>query len=84
MPKFIGRVIPGSSPLSATQNAAKMVRITYAQAVKLLPSDVFYTVDTSDKGGPRRMAKRWNRWYASPSAIRVCPRATPNMLARAS
>jgi hypothetical protein len=59
------------------------VRLSYSQMV-LLPGDaVMYSLDTTDRGGQRSLAKRWFRWFASPAAILGCERSTANMRAKA-
>jgi hypothetical protein len=85
MPKFIGRTIPGCQNLpdnfdnfeSGSQTG--MVRISYSQARLLPPDVVFASLDTTDKGGRRSYAKRWNRWFAKPESILSCEKSTKNM-----
>ena len=86
MPKFIGHrehVLNRHIDTAPIADRKRLLRIPYAQK-KLLPQDtVYYIVDTSDKGGPHSLAKRWNRWYALPENVACCPRATASMRAKA-
>ena len=81
MPRFIHNPPPDdavkftSSRFSATWSQVQVAR----QNGELR---LGWEVDTSDKGGPRRMAKRWYRWYL-PTDIAVQPWATPAMKQRA-
>jgi hypothetical protein len=83
MPKFIGhREHTKNRPVSALPplERKRLVRINYAQK-KLLPQDqVFFVLDTSDRGGINSLAKRWNRWYALPETLANSPAATPRMV----
>lgn len=91
MPKFIGRTIPGSRDCgienATVENFAfPAVRLTYAQAAKLDPRDVWFSLDTTDGGSRGAYAKRWNRWFACAfDIITRNSQATPRMveLARA-
>lgn len=77
MPKLIGRTIPGSIRISDNAKAGPgVVRIRYAQA-KLLPCErVMCSLDTTDRGGPGRVAKRWFRWFATAAHILECQEST--------
>lgn len=86
MPKFIGQEIPGSRPLlhdNATEASTGLVKLTFLQASLLSAESVWYSLDTTDGGGPGILAKRWYRWFASREAIRNCPRSTHRMRWRA-
>lgn len=85
MPKFIGNSIPGSLEIEANAGensgtAAGLVRITYAQARMLPPAFVRCSLDTTDRGGRKSLAKRWYRWFVSAAAIVTSPRATSKMM----
>lgn len=93
MPKFIGNRAPeGAIKIhdNATEHSIAQsgttgaVRITYAQMLKLPATSVMYSLDTTDKGGIRTMAKRWYRWFSTVEAIQACPTATVNMRKRAT
>ncbi len=85
MPKFIGREAP-TGARQIEDNAApipgKRVRLTHSQAILLHPSRVVYSLDTTDRGGPKSLAKRWFRWFATPRAI-LDGASTPAMRERA-
>lgn len=84
MPKLIGNVIHGAVQIENNAKAnANRIRITYSQAAKLAPTQVICSLDTTDRGGKGSYAKRWYRWFASPSAIAMSPNSTRNMRARA-
>ncbi len=89
MPKFIGRTIPGSIDLedlslSDRRALTPLVSITYSQAKLLQSSDVYYMLNTSDRGAPGLFAKRWNDWYAQAETILASSAATENMKQRAA
>jgi hypothetical protein len=52
------------------------VRLTWPQAVRVRQAggQVYYDLNTSDRGGPGRLAKRWYEWFAS---VRDVLRADP-------
>lgn len=79
MPKFIGNTIPGCQDLPDNACPRNMVRLSYSQAVRLPAEQVYASLDTTDRGGKNSYAKRWNRWYAYPSAILNCEKSTENM-----
>lgn len=88
MPKFIGRTIAGANEISENVtagygDASHLVRLTYAQAIRLPASHVLCSMDTTDRGGRHSLAKRWYRWLAEPEAIISCVGSTPKMLANA-
>lgn len=84
MPKFIGhREHTLNKHVSEAPAASKLVKISYSQKVRLPQDQVYYCLDTSDRGGPRSFAKRWNRWYATQETILACEKATPKTKARA-
>jgi len=41
---------------------------------------VMYSLDTTDKGSRRSLAKRWYRWFARPEDIFYDPGSTKAML----
>lgn len=87
MPRFIGCTPPQGAQGIATEdipNTGKLVKLTYSQMRLMDPTDVYYVLDTSDRGGPGLMAKRWYRWYATRAAIALNPRSTPSMKKRAA
>ena len=83
MPQFIGKSIKGCERIDEDNawDVDGYVAITYSQAIKLDPSDLLCSLDTTDKGGPRRMAKRWYRWFGRRSAVIAL--GTPSALRRA-
>lgn len=85
MPKMIGNDIPEAVQLedNATEVSTMLVRLTYQQAIKLKPTDIYKSLDTTDSGSINIYAKRWYRWFASADVIEKCPHSTPNMLERA-
>lgn len=85
MPKFVGQSILGAIRLedNLSPHGTERIRLSYSQA-KLLPeAEVMKSLDTTDRGGPKSYAKRWNRWFASADSIMACPRSTKLMLAAA-
>lgn len=82
MPKFIGQTAPAGSLRNDNAASCGLVQLTYSQMRLLEPCEVFYALDTTDRGGPGRMAKRWYKWYATTDAILACPRCTPAMCRR--
>ena len=84
MPKFIGRQISNAIQIqdNAGENSCR-VKLSYSQ-IKLLPHWlVICSLDTTDKGSKGSYAKRWFRWFASPSAILASSKSTENMLEKA-
>jgi hypothetical protein len=68
MPKFIGRS-KREGTREGLEGLARPVRLSWSQQ-RLLPADsVRVVLDTSDRGGPRRYAKRWWKWYADADTI---------------
>lgn len=55
----------------APVGAYPITRVRYNQAVWLHNRGItiYRVIDCSDRGGPRRRAKRWNRWFVSAAAI---------------
>lgn len=84
MPKFIGNTIDGSREIDTAPQGATLVKLSYSQAVKLPATEVYYELDTSDRGSRRSLAKRWHRWYAAVEAIESCAASTVKMRAAAS
>lgn len=87
MPRFIGCAPPEGAQDIATEdipNAGKLVKLTYSQMRLMDPADVYYVLDTSDRGGKGRYSKRWYRWYSTRVAIESNPRSTPCMKKRAA
>lgn len=82
MPKFIGHREHAKNRETSVlppMERKRLVKISYSQK-KLLPQDqVFFILDTSDRGGPKSLAKRWNRWYALPETLANSSTATPRM-----
>ena len=85
MPKMIGKRIAGAIRIdnNATEEATGLVRLAYRQAIKLPVESIICSLDTTDRGGRHSYAKRWYRWFASPSAILNCENSTAAMKARA-
>lgn len=81
MPRFIGCAPPQGASQVLAQTG--LVKLTYSQMRLMDPTDVYYVLDMSDRGGPRRLAKRWYSWYATRAAIELNPRSTANMRNRA-
>lgn len=72
MPKFIGhREHTQNRPTCSlsTEEQKRLVKISYAQKILLPQNQVFFALDTSDRGGPKSLAKRWNRWFALPETL---------------
>jgi hypothetical protein len=85
MPKFIGRREHSANRhFSEAPKDKKIVCLSYAQKTKLPQDQVYYRLDTSDRGGPKTLAKRWNRWYATAETILACPDSTEKMRLAAS
>jgi hypothetical protein len=57
----------------------RLVKIAFAQKILLPQNQVFYALDTSDKGSNGILAKRWNRWYALPETLANSRTSTPAM-----
>lgn len=83
MPNMIGHS-PRPATTIALSRPAGAIRLSYSQQIRLPADRVVAVLDTSDKGGRGRKAKRWYRWFAMPADIRAAERATPQMLARAA
>ena len=81
MPKFVGNHAPeGATRIQ--DNAAQCegrLSLQYCQMRKLPPSAVVYSRDTTDRGGRKNLAKRWNRWFADPRAVLACESSTSRM-----
>lgn len=86
MPKFIGNSAPsGAKEIENNAKSPKgFIRISYSQMVLLPPDAVLFSLDTTDRGGPKSLAKRWYRWFGRISAIETEAKATPKMKSRAS
>jgi len=82
MPRFIGRSIPGARPLPDKYDFP-ICSLTYAQAIKLPPDKVYYTINDTDRGSRGVMAKRWYNWFAPACDVLEHPDATENMRTRA-
>lgn len=75
MPKLIGRDAPSATP-TVEANATVLpgyTRVTYSQFALAMRQGMDASagrvaLDTTDSGGPRRMAKRWNRWFVPTEA----------------
>lgn len=76
MPKLIGRhpftlqaTIVNALPVCNTRN------FNYAQCSKLrdlgYKGPIYAIYNTSDRGGPNSLAKRWYNWYISVNDLRV-------------
>ncbi len=85
MPKFIGHHIPGATVANAENmtESGELVRITYAQAIRLPSATIVCSRDNTDRGSRGRMAKQWYRFFAPISAILSCDASTENMKGRA-
>jgi len=77
MPKLVGHT-PHSHDrhVSDAPQDEVLVPLTYAQAARVRAAGgrVYYWLDTSDRGGPGRLAKRWYHWEAE---VRDVLRASP-------
>lgn len=83
MPRFVGREAPqGAIPIKA-HSPPGWVRLSYAQMRLLPPQEVRYYLDRSDRGGPRRKAKRWYRWFATIEFVLTFSGSTESMKRRA-
>lgn len=83
MPKFIGREArPESTKVEVPPAGA--VKLSYAQQKLLPPETVLYVVNTSDRGGAGRLAKRWYNWYVYPHAILNHVQSTVSMRRKAA
>lgn len=81
MPKFIHNTPPKNAiPFTGSRFKATWSQVQVARQHGELRLDV--EVDTSDRGGPRRFAKRWHVWYL-PEDISIQPWATKSMKQRA-
>jgi hypothetical protein len=77
--KFVGRS-KRTGTLEGLEGLARPVRLSWSQQ-RLLPADsVRVVLDTSDRGGPGRYAKRWWKWYADADTILDNPSATDRMI----
>lgn len=83
MPRFVGNAIEGATLLEDNALACGLTALTYSQAVRLPAQQVFKSLNTPDRGGSQRMAKRWYTGYANGEDIAKCTRSTDNMLHRA-
>lgn len=81
MPKFIGGWIAGANDMghNNAEETAVFCRLSKSQADLLPPEMVYYSLDTTDKGGIRSKAKRWNRWFAKRLDVLQHPSSTPSM-----
>jgi hypothetical protein len=80
MPKFIGRTIDNSVHIDDYDTSkGPLVCLSYSQAVLLPAEEVYWSLNTTDRGGPKSYAKRWNNWFASAYAIFACPHSTCKM-----
>ena len=79
MPRFIGQRLTSAVRIEEWETAG-LVKLTFRQARILSGGKVFCTLNTSDKGGPQHMAKRWFNWWADADTICDCPASTPRML----
>jgi hypothetical protein len=86
MPRFIGndaRVGTQHLAPNMPEYPGVRVKLTYRQQLLLPAASVMCSLDTTDRGGARRYAKRWYRWFATSTAIADCRRSTRNMMDRA-
>jgi len=82
MPRFIGSDIHDAVEVEK-QDVAGMVCVTYSQAALLARVyPVSKVLNTSDRGGRGRKAKRWYNWYVRPEAIEKSSCATDAMRRR--
>jgi len=87
MPKLIGHAPrPANRPRLdlPLPERKRLLKIPYSQKALIPQNQIFYELDTSDRGGARRLAKRWYRWYALPECIAHASNATDNMIAKAA
>jgi hypothetical protein len=86
MPKLVGhRPGPADRPSSEAPEGTPLVPLTWAQAerVRARGGQVYYWLDTSDRGSRGRRAKRWYHWEASiADVLRADP--TESMYERAA
>ena len=70
MPRMIGKTLPEVRQENDNLCAIPgYTRIQFAQAAKLRTEDLLCSLDTTDKGGPNRRAKRWFRWFGKMDAV---------------
>jgi len=84
MPRWVGGLrYEEDRPLEEAPAEAKVVRLAYNQAEKVRDhgGQVYYVLDRTDLGGPRRLARRWYRWYATVDDV-LKSEPTPAMLER--
>lgn len=81
MPKFIGGRIAGANEMGHDNagETAVFCRLSKSQADLLPPEMVYYSLDTTDKGGRKQPAKRWYRWFAKRLEVLQHPSSTPAM-----
>jgi hypothetical protein len=79
VPKFIGNTIRGSLDLHEHESPEELMSLSYSQARLLPPADVYYRLNTSDRGSRGSLAKRWHDWYSTVSAILACSDSTRKM-----
>jgi hypothetical protein len=83
MPRFIGNRISGALQIDDNANASPgIVQLSYTQARLLRPDQIMCSLNTSDKGGRRRMAKRWFNWFARIEDVCACEHATTTTMLR--
>lgn len=65
-----------------------LVRVTYAQARIIQRAcgaqHVYASLDTTDRGSRRSLAKRWYRWFVDAGTIAECAQSTPSMHQRSA
>ena len=83
MPKLVGHN-PHVANRPAEETTEKLVKLSYSQKALLPQEQVFYRYNTSDRGGPKVLAKRWYEWFATPATIASCEKSTSNMLEKAA
>lgn len=87
MPAFIGNRMDSLAAQPAAYAPVGTVHVPVKFATAAVMADkvqIFADLNTSDKGGPGRKAKRWWNWSADARAILTCDAATPIAKSRAA
>lgn len=84
MPKFVGRTIGGVKVIqnNAPQTKDRM-KVSYSQAKLMPPNQVVCSLDTTDRGGKKTLAKRWYRWFVKPEDVLNNKNSTKAMIEKA-
>lgn len=83
MPRMNGQSY-GTHALPDNASPVGLVRLQLKQARLLPASDVSFSLDTTDRGGPGCKGKRWYRFFASVDVILSCHASSEAMKRRAT